>query len=820
MKRNVFALCAALVAALTASAGEIEVKEYKYAGPYALTAPLMVDSTDVQGHGYDVKALVEAGVAPTLPADAQTLSAESLPGNSDGWALHLAGITVENTRYAEAEFKVEGTKDYALYVDGQAQRGGSLKLEPATHTIVIRYLTGPGHEGSPRVSLSTEREELLALGEPEGGRMYTLTDVTTGTRISGAELSPDGKYLLTSYRINKVGGRSDRLTRLTEVSTGRVLTETQDMLHWMPRSNRYYLTRNNADGSRRLLTVDPATGAATVLVPELPKDGRFTIAPTEDFLIFSLEQEGPKEREDIYEVIHPDDRQPGWRDRTYLARYDIATGVMQPITFGYHNVWAHDISEDGRYLLLSVSHDRLTQRPTTLTDLYRMDLQTLTVDTLVRDDGFLGLARFSPDGTQVLLAGSPEALGGIGAKVREGQVPSMVDQQLFLMTLADHTVEPLTRDFNPSVERVAWSRADGHIYFTAEDRDCVHLFRLDSKTHRISLLDAHEDIVEDYFLAIAAPVIVYYGESMGNAERLYTASTKTMKTTLVRDLHAELMADIAFGECQPWDYVNSRGDTICGRYYLPPHFDPEQKYPMIVNYYGGCSPTSRNFEGRYPHHAYAALGYVVYIVEPSGATGFGQEFSARHVNTAGDPVADDIIEGVQRFCQEHPYVNAEKIGCIGASYGGFMTQYLQTKTDLFAAAISHAGISDHTGYWGEGYWGYSYSEVSMAGTYPWSDRELYVGHSPLYNVDKIHTPILFLHGDADHNVPVSESIQMYTALRLLGRQTAMVLVQDQDHHILDYNKRARWQATIFAWFARWLQDDPAWWESMYPEKTL
>ena len=114
-----------------------------------------------------------------------------------------------------------------------------------------------------------------------------------------------------------------------------------------------------------------------------------------------------------------------------------------------------------------------------------------------------------------------------------------------------------------------------------------------------------------------------------------------------------------------------------------------------------------------------------------------------------------------------------------------MTQYLQTKTDLFAAAVSHAGISDHTQYWGSGYWGYSYSEVSMANRYPWSDRDLYVNHSPLYNADKIHTPLLLVHGTAEN------------------------------HWIQDYNKRIKWQNTIFAWFAKWLQDDDSWWKAMY-----
>jgi Dipeptidyl aminopeptidases/acylaminoacyl-peptidases len=126
-------------------------------------------------------------------------------------------------------------------------------------------------------------------------------------------------------------------------------------------------------------------------------------------------------------------------------------------------------------------------------------------------------------------------------------------------------------------------------------------------------------------------------------------------------------------------------------FYLPPNFDPTKKYPMIVYYYGGTMPTSRTFEGPYPGHVFASQGYVVYVVQPSGATGFGQKFSALHVNAWGKRTAEDIIEGTKQFVKEHPYVNDKKIGCIGASYGGFMTMYLQTQTDMFAAAVSHAG---------------------------------------------------------------------------------------------------------------------------------
>ena len=493
---------------------------------------------------------------------------------------------------------------------------------------------------------------------------------------------------------------------------------------------------------------------------------------------------------------------------------------MQPLTFGYHNAWALDISADGSKVLVMTNRSRLTKRPTTVSSLLLLDVNTLKVDTLVAEDGFLNTAQFSPDGKQIAIIASAEAFEGIGLNVKEGQIPNMYDYQMYLMDLADKKVTPVTKYFNPSVQRVVWNKVDGKIYFTAENRDYVSLYSMNPADGKIQQVDTKEDLVKGLSLSANASLLAYYGQGAMNSDRLYTLDLKKKKHTLVEDLSKDILKDVQLGECRDWNFINSKGDTIYGRYYLPPHFDASKKYPMIVNYYGGCSPTERNFESRYPHHAYASLGYVVYVVQPSGASGFGQEFGARHVNTAGEGPAQDIIEGTKKFCEEHAFVNAKKIGCIGASYGGFMTQYLQTKTDIFAAAISHAGISDHTSYWGEGYWGYSYSEVSMANSYPWTRKDLYVERSPLFNADKIHTPILFLHGDVDMNVPVGESIQMYTALKLLGRETAMVLVDGQDHHIVDYGKRIQWQNTIWAWFAKWLQDDATWWNAIYKPKSL
>ena len=745
------------------------------------------------------------------------LTSDALPVAGDGYALYLLGFTLENTRYGKAELKVEGVESYQVYVDGKWCEDLKLTLEPASHRIIVKYLSAPGQKGTPKLSVDTEKEGIFTLTQEEG-RLYTLADVLHGKRYTDVEVSPDGKYLILAYRTTRAGGQSANTYVVRELATGRVLAERSEELHWMPRSSEYYLTRQGVNG-KELVRVHPSTGAETVLSTSLP-EGSFRFAPTEDYLLFSLVQEGPKEKKEIYEYVDPDDRQPGWRDRTYLAKYDLASGLMQPLTYGYRQVFATDISADGSKVLMMVTKRRLEARPTTLYSLYILDVHTLESELLVEDDGFISNALFSPDARQVLIAGSPESLGGIGKNVKEGQTPSMVDTQLYLMEVADKSVKPLTLNFHPNVMQTVWNKADGKVYFTAENRDYYSLYQMEPASGVIRQVEVPEDMVLNMSVASQKPVLAFYGESVSNSHRLYSVDLKSRKPALVEDLSKDILKDIRLGSCEAWNFVNSKGDTIYGRYYLPPHFDANRKYPMIVNYYGGCSPTSRNFESRYPHHAYAALGYVVYVIEPSGATGFGQEFSARHVNTFGDGVADDIIEGTRKFAAEHAFVDDRKIGCIGASYGGFMTQYLQTKTDIFAAAISHAGISDHTSYWGEGYWGYSYSEVSGANSYPWKNKELFVDHSPLFNADKIHTPLLFLHGSVDMNVPVGESIQMYTALKLLGRETALVVVDGQDHHIVDYNKRIQWQNTIFAWFAKWLQDDPSWWNALYRPKSL
>ena len=828
-------LAAALMASISASAETIEVKTLKYAGPYAVAQPWMADSVNIKGEAFDLKQLLDSPLSFTLLNKGKEVTAAQLLADKQD-ALHLASFCVSNTQRTKATIAVEGLEQYRLFVDGEQVKVNGDKAEtiltPSQHTVVIKYLTrknASSDKKSIKLTVTAANGAPLSVGDAAAKRAYNIYDVICAPNYPSVSISPNGKFIVVRKTWVDRKGNNHSMSELRNSQTNRVMATFEENVKWMPASNKLYFTQKASDssiageekqdGTLQLITINPLTMEREVLASHLP-EGWFQFTPDEKTLIYTLYTEGRKKDAQVYDVKEPDDRQPGWRSRSYLAKFDLASGVLQPLTFGYHNVYLNDISADSRYLLIGKSEERLTKRPTTLNSYYRLNLNDMSVETLIEKGEFLNSAQFSPDGKSILVSASPEAFNGIGKNVEEGQTPSMIDTQLYLMTLSDKKVRPLTKDFNPNVQSVNWSKADGNIYFTAEDKDCVHLFQLNPKSGKFTLLKTPEEYIKSFSLASSAAEMAFSGQSASNADRLYKMNTKALKSQLVDDLSARELKNVELGECKAWNFVNSRGDTLCCRYYLPPHFDAAKKYPMIVNYYGGCSPTSRMFQSRYPHHVYAAMGYVVLVVNPSGATGFGQKFSARHVDTAGEGVAEDIISSTQAFCDEHAFVNRKKIGCIGASYGGFMTQYLQTKTDLFAAAISHAGISDHTSYWGEGYWGYSYSEVSMANEYPWTNKHLFVDQSPLYNADKIHTPLLFVHGTADNNVPVGESIQLYTALKLLGRPTAMVLVDGQDHHIIDYEKRLKWQNTIFAWFAKWLQDDASWWTEMYGDEKM
>lgn len=202
-------------------------------------------------------------------------------------------------------------------------------------------------------------------------------------------LSPNGKYLLTCYSDNYGVKRSKTRCELTEVKTGRViLPSANERMRWMPRSNKLYYTVVGKE-QNDLVVFDPATMREEVLLKNVPEE-YFTWSPTEDCLIYTLTDEGEKVAGPLKRLLHPDDRIPDSRNRYYLMKYDLSTGLSERLTYGSHSVYLNDISPDGKKLLCSTSKSNITECPFSLSSLFEIELSTLKTDTLVGWDAYIG----------------------------------------------------------------------------------------------------------------------------------------------------------------------------------------------------------------------------------------------------------------------------------------------------------------------------------------------------------------------------------------------------------------------------------------------
>ena len=810
---------------LLSSADTIHVERVQMNGPVKMMMPFETDSVNMKGDKFEIKKCLDANIAWIFqkPTGSRQRGEALLPANynSDVSALTTLFFTLETQRYAKVKVDIKNLHEYKMFVNEKEHSGSDITLTPGRTSISLLALTDTTQHDSIHIDIIGDLAAQVQVN-PTGKRPYTMGEMLWGDHPYLVRISPTGKYCYSVYYNMKKDGSAVYRTLVTETATGRTLMRRSGYVDykWMPKRDALYFTRAGVEGND-LVVFQPATGEETVLAQNIPST-QFTLSPNEDYFIYNKTQEGKTETNGLRRLYDPDDRQPGWRNRSTVWMYDLKNGINRQLTHGEASVWLSDISEDGQNLLLSYGRMRPNRSPFHSTSLVRMNVYSGKVDTLLNDTVFIDGAQFSPDSKMLLVKASPAAFNGIGCEVLEGQIPQGFDNRLYLYDIEKQSVTPLLPHFAPSVNRSQWSPTDGFIYFSANDGCDVGLFRLDPVTKEVFRYQLPVNCVSGYSIALRQkkPTAVFFGQTGERARQSYVCRLNAIRPDAKPsgDIDAEaIYKDLAIGQCQDWSFQSSRGDTIHGFYFLPPDFDASKQYPLIVYYYGGCTPTTKCLEFQYPLQVLASQGYVVYACNPSGAIGYGQEFAARHVNTWGEGSADDIIEGTRQFLKEHPFVNPKKIGCMGASYGGFMTQYLQTRTDLFAAAISHAGISNIASYWGGGYWGYTYGETAQFGSYPWNNPDLYVKHSPLFNADKIHTPLLLLHGTADTNVPTNESQQLFTALRILGRPVSYIQVEGQDHVITDYNKRWVWQNAIFAWFAHWLKDQPEWWDDLYPE---
>lgn len=815
---------------------KIEIRQWMVTNTQQINLPAFADVKNIDGETFEASNLINTTQIDdeSLIWNSKSLSEDSLlfmQSNKNNLFLLKSYLSVD--RWTKGTLKLSLNCYYEVFIDGKTVKtkttadlnNNKIKIEInlGNHEILIKAITS-----EEKIKLAAEFEyadefkDCNATTSLNPQRYFTINDVLEGNNVSSAKISPSGKYVLINYSETVHGsGKSKKYTEIYDLDKNQniCVLRNKDISNvgWMPETDRLtYLT--SFEGKSEIFVYDISSGKEQSVVDGITDLSGFSWSPTEDYLIYSVYKKA-EEPGDLKRIYGANDRLPYFRNRSFLYKAEIETQKITKLTAGNLSANLHDIKPDGTKILFSTSRMDYSEPPFSKQNLYEMNMNTYELHTIWEDKNYAGYCQYAPDGTKLLVQGGPECFGDIGVNISDNLIPNSYDSQLYIFDLISKKIDPITKEFDPTIHSAKWF-SEKEIYMSVGERDYINLYKYNLKSKTFEKIDIEVEVLNNFEIAKNKPTAIYNGTSISSPKKLYTINLKKGSSTLLSFPEKERFAKINFGKTEPWNFVNKNGTTIYGRVYYPPNYDENKKYPVIVNYYAGTSPIERSFGGRYPINNWAANGYIVYVLQPSGATGFGQDFSALHVNGWGFDAIDDIIDGTKKFLETHKSADDENIGCIGASYGGYTTMLIQTRTDIFKTAISHAGISSITSYWGEGYWGFTYSAGATKNSYPWNRKDIYVENSPVYNADKFQNSILLLHGTDDTNVPVGESLQYYAALNLLGKDVEMLLVEGQDHHILDYKKRIQWHYTIISWFDKKLKNHPQQWNELYPEKNL
>lgn len=753
---------------------------------------------------------------------------ESLTGESSG--THLLRFSISANQFVTGTFTISGVKNASFYLNQVAIEGDkdfSVELLNQDYRALF-VVSGVEQwqefsiEWSDDAIKDTDKDKTamqqqpsVLFGNDHSNKRASMQQYYDSETVSSLNVSPDGELLVWTKKSysDLTGDQAKSVVEIINLNSKNVVYRWQAMtpgrIAWRSDSKALVFTQDE-----QLYQLSRKDWQLKQLASELEGiSGIDWLSDSELLIAWNKSQDNPHEFTKRYRGL--EDRWNNWRGNEQLQIFDIESSLFKQITQHKLSSYLADIDTANRKALITRNPINYKAPAHGLTQLLELDLNTGD-EKLVGEYRTFNSAQFHQNG--FIISAGPDFKGGQGNNVSNAGVANNYDGQLYLMDKQGQIV-PLSKDFKPAISQVAVLN-NGDLIVSTTDQDRRQLYSYDSSRKKFSQLDTEVEIVSGFSISKQnTPSIVYKGTSATKPQSVHVTTLGSSKEKRLFDSAKKEYAKIDFIDLKDWDYTTQSGQAIDGRVYYPSDFDETKKYPAIVYYYAGTSPVSRAFTGRWPFSLWASQGYVVYVLQPSGAIGYGQDFSARHVNAWGINTADEIIESTQAFVNAHPFVDKKRLGNMGASYGGFMTMYLATKTNIFSASISHAGISNLTSYWGHGWWGYAYSGVATKGNFPWNNSDFYTQQSPVFAADKITTPLLLIHGDADTNVPVGESHQMYTALKLLDQDVELIEFQGDDHHINSRERRLRWWKTILAYFDLKLKNEPLWWQHMYAQKT-
>jgi dipeptidyl aminopeptidase/acylaminoacyl peptidase len=521
-------------------------------------------------------------------------------------------------------------------------------------------------------------------------------------------------------------------------------------------------------------------------------------------------------RSHIFVVSVRLDNNPSGIDEVLGLPRDLTPGDYDSPVFSLGGQDNYAFSPDGQEVCYSSNHDKV-EATSTNNDLWIVPVtggaaKNITADNPASDSTPL----YSPDGNWIAY---------------RGQTRPGYESDRFKLLLYDRKAGAkvdLTEGFEQWVEGFTWSPDSKHIYFSSGHMNHSLIYaagplslrenKLPTDFSRRALVKGFNDdiaILKDgktllfTRMSLTAPNEIFLADAKvagcpaqtGDVDR-GKDSCSLSADRAVTSVNGRILAEIAMSPFETFSFTGAHNDTVEGMLVKPPNFDANKKYPVKFLIHGGPQGAwGDDWSYRWNPELFAANGYVVIMINFHGSTGYGQKFIDAINGDWGGAPYEDLMKGLDYAEKTYPFIDKDRECAMGASYGGYATNWILGHTTRFKCIVTHDGMFNSTSAWGttEELW---FNEWEFKGT-PYTNRAMYDKWSPHMYATSFKTPTLVVHGQLDYRLDVSEGFQLFTTLQRQDIPSKMLYFPDEGHWVLKPQNSQLWYKTVNAWVDQW-----------------